>query len=187
MKMLMFTLIIPGMFLLTQIACTSLPEGNQEPVVRPPATTEEEPGPPKEEIAPVEEQTGDTFEVTQEVYDKTFDEIGALIDQLDGIIARKDYAAWMDNLSKSYIDTYSDGKILKEKSDSPVLQLKGVILKDIKDYFTHVVVPSRISLNLEEIEFDDENHVTAWTIFNDNRTKLYQLELIDGSWKISIW
>ncbi|MBN2628241.1 MAG: hypothetical protein JXA95_16375 [Spirochaetales bacterium] len=187
MKMLMYALIISGMILLTQTACTSEPEGKQEPVVNPPVTTVEEPQPPEVEVVPADEPAGDTFEVTQEVYDKTFDEIGALIEQLDGIIARKDYAAWKDNLSRSYIDTYSDGKVLKEKSESPVLQLKGVVLKDIKDYFTYVVVPSRMSLNLEEIEFDDENHVTAWTIFNDNRTKLYQLELINGSWKISIW
>ncbi|MDC7219262.1 MAG: hypothetical protein PQJ59_04940 [Spirochaetales bacterium] len=170
--------VLTGLLLLLFVACSSEPEPASEPV--------EEVTPPVEEPVsePVEEEV---FEVTQEVYDKTFDEINALIGHLDEIIAKKNYTEWKENLSDSYIETYSNKELLREKSASPILEMNEVVLKNLEDYFIHVVVPSRMSLNLEEIEFDDKNHVTAWTIFNDNKTKLYQLELIDGSWKISIW
>lgn len=128
----------------------------------------------------IEEENG--FVVTQDFYDKTFEEINELIIVLDKIIADKDYDSWLTFLSQDYINTYSDKELLQEKSNSYMVELKT-----IEDYFSDVVVPSRISLFLEEIVFDDKKHVTAWTTFNENKTKLYQLELIDNSWKISIW
>jgi hypothetical protein len=160
------------------MACSSEPEEMQEPI-------QEEIEPVViDETEPVEEEI---FEVTQEIYDKTFHEINELIKHLDGIIAKKNYIEWESNLSDSYILTYSDKELLLEKSESPILEMNDIVLESLKDYFKYVVVPSRMSLELEEIDFDDESHVTAWTIFNNNKTKLYQLELIDGSWKISIW
>lgn len=179
--------VISGMIMLLLLACTSEPAAVQEPVKEEPVKVVEDPVVLSEEPALTDGPQEEVFEVTQEVYDKTFDEINALIEHLDGIIAKKNFTAWRENLSQTYIDTYSDKELLKKKSESPILQMEEIVLKDLKDYFTYVVVPSRMSLKLEEIEFDDENHVTAWTVFNDNRTKLYQLELIDGSWKISLW
>ena len=177
---------LTGMIMLMFFSCSSEPEAVQEPEKEEPVLVQEEEKPVEAEPVQTEPEE-EIFEVTQEIYDQTFDEINALIEKLDEIIAKKNYTSWKENLSQAYIDTNSDKDFLKKKSESPILEMDGIVLKDLRDYFNYVVVPSRMSLNLEEIEFDDENHVTAWTIFNDNKTKLYQLELIDGSWMISVW
>jgi hypothetical protein len=49
------------------------------------------------------------------------------------------------------------------------------------------VVPSRASARLDEIIFKDEAHVIAYMNIEDNRTILFQFELIDGLWTITIW
>ena len=190
MKMNIFFPAFAGIFLLLFFSCSSEPEVIQvtenEETVAVQETEEAVVVEPVEEVT-VQEPEEEVFEVTQEIYDQTFDEISALIEKLDEIIAKKNYTSWKENLSQAYIDTNSDKELLRKKSESPILQMNEIVLRDLKDYFDYVVVPSRMSLNLEEIDFEDENHVTAWTIFNDNKTKLYQLELIDGSWKISVW
>ena len=164
--------------LLTFYSCSTPPEAIPEPIEETKTVV------PKEEPVVVEPEV---FEVTQDLYDKTFEEINAFITEMDSVIAKKDFDTWMDNLSQAYIDVYSDKEVLDKKSESPILQMNNVKLKSIKDYFIEVVVPSRMQLELEEIEFEDKNFVTAWTSFKSNRTKLYQLELIDETWKISLW
>lgn len=177
---LILSLIMLGTLVLFSCSTEPEPQPEPEPVM-------EETLPPEPEPEPVVEPEPEVFEVTQEQYDRTFEEINEFITAMDRVIANKDFDTWMENLSQVYIDTYSDKEVLAKKSESPILQMNNVILRSIKDYFMEVVVPSRLQLKLEEIEFDDENHVTAWTSFKSKKTKLYQLEKIDETWKISLW
>jgi hypothetical protein len=171
--------------LLGLYSCSSAPEPTSEPEPAPVEEVTPAPEPAEEPVA--EPAEPDELEITEELYNKTFDEINAFITEMDRVIAKKDFTIWMENLSQSYKDTYSDKEVLDKKSESPILQMNNIKLKSIKDYFMEVVVPSRLQLELEEIEFDDMDRVTAWTSFKGNKTKLYQLELIDGTWKISLW
>jgi hypothetical protein len=130
---------------------------------------------------------GEKFVVTQEVYTQTFDEIGDLITRLNKIIATTNYADWKKHLSQSYVKQFSDPAVLKEYSETPILKENKIVLKSLYDYFMWVVVPSRSNVRLDEIVFLDENRVIAYMIIENKKTILYQLEKIDGKWKISTW
>jgi hypothetical protein len=127
------------------------------------------------------------FEVTEELYVQTFSEIEDLIETLNGIIARRDYRVWKQNLSGAYLEKFSDPDYLATVSETPVFIENEIVLEDLNDYFEWVVVPSRSDVRLDEIIFKDENHVKAYMIIEERRTILYYLERIDGEWKISIW
>lgn len=127
------------------------------------------------------------YVVTEEVYNQTFDEIEELIERLNKIISDRDFDSWMSYLSESYIEYHSNRDFLKEVSEKPYIKQYGIVLEDLNDYFNEVIVLSRSNVSLNEITFDDENHITAWTIFNGQNVKLYQLERINNEWKKSIW
>ena len=61
------------------------------------------------------------------------------------------------------------------------------VLKDLKGYFDWVVVPSRSRAVLGEIVFVGETQVVAYSSFDGQRAKLYELERINGDWKITVW
>ena len=59
------------------------------------------------------------------------------------------------------------------------------ILRTPRDYFDNVVVPSRSNDRVDDISFISENRVKAYTEDNrGNRVVLYDLEIIDNTWKI---
>lgn len=132
-------------------------------------------------------EPAEVFTVTEEVYTQTFDEIGDLIKRLNKIIATTNYAEWKKYLSKSYASRFGDPAVLKEYSETPILKENKIVLKNLYDYFMWVVVPSRSNVRLDEIVFLDENQLIAYMIIENKKTILYQLEKIDGKWKISTW
>jgi hypothetical protein len=143
--------------------------------------------PPADSLQATEPGAASQFVVTEEVYSKTFEEVEAFIRTLNDIIRREDYETWLDCLSEPYIARTSDPIYLKEQSDTPVLRSNNIQLYTLKDYFFHVVVPSRVQAALEEIEFIDQDHVKAITTFRSTRALLYLLEREDGRWKIGLW
>lgn len=127
------------------------------------------------------------YVVSEDIYNQTFEEIEDLITELNSIISNRDFYSWKGYLSESYIDYYGSKEFLQEVSEKPYIRQYGIVLEDLSDYFREVVVLSRPNVSLEEITFDDENHITVWSLFNNQNVKLYQLEKINHSWKISIW
>lgn len=145
----------------------------------PPQTVEEQP--------PRVEPEAQEFVVTEEVYIKTFDEIRDFIQNLNQIIRSEDYETWLTYLSDDYIQITSDPVYLKDQSEKPLLKQSNIELRDLKDYFYHVVVPSRSQAQLDEIEFLDEDHVKAISILRSTRVVLYLLVRAGGRWKIGVW
>ncbi|MBI9099244.1 MAG: hypothetical protein JEY91_12235 [Spirochaetaceae bacterium] len=126
------------------------------------------------------------IEVSEDLYKKTFDEIEDLINQVTQLIRKRNFNGWKKFLSENYIEMVGSAEHLRKVSESP--SLKDVIeLRNLRDYFQWVVVPSRANAKLDEIIFKDEEHVTAYMYIDDNRTILFQFEIIDGMWKITIW
>ena len=126
------------------------------------------------------------IEVSEDLYNKTFNEIETLIEELTQLIRKKNFNGWKKFLSEKYIEKVGSAEYLREVSESP--SLKDVVeLKSLRDYFTWVVVPSRLSARLDEIVFKDETHVTAYMYIEDNRTILFQFELFEDTWAISNW
>ncbi len=126
------------------------------------------------------------FTVPQEIYTQTFSEVEKLIARLNEIIAEKDYDDWLAYLSPGYVETTGSPAYLSEASKSPILQSQKIVLKNLKDYFLHVVVPSRVQAKLSEISFIDKTHVKAISLINGQPVILYWLVWIDSRWMIGV-
>jgi hypothetical protein len=133
------------------------------------------------------DESQEQFVVSREVYTRTFEQIGEFINNLDRIIRNADYESWLSFLSEEYIRTTADPAYLKDQSEKPLLKQANIQLQELRDYFVHVVVPSRSQATLDEIEFLDENHVKAIALLRGTRVILYLLERDEGQWKIGVW
>lgn len=161
-------------------ACTTEPaSGAPEPL---PATE------PETVQAPLSQDNTDDFIVSEELYQQTFDDIESLIDRISAIVVRQDYNAWLTYLTDDYITYYSNPDVL-EKMSLDLQKSTGyrIKLRSLRDYFRYVVVNSRIDVELDKIEFIDENRITAEALINDKPYILYYLEKIEGVWKIGKW
>jgi hypothetical protein len=142
----------------------------------------------------------DPNSVSKAMYQAAKLDITYLIIKLNYIIKAKDYNEWVKHLSDSYFQEISDKDFLEEKTeelyrrDQIVAQNTGrdpnavekVVLRTAKDYFDHVVVPSRANDRLDDISFLSEDRVRAYTI-DDRRGQrliLYDLALINHNWLI---
>ncbi len=154
--------------------------------------TVEEP-PPEKVIEEIHETPDDTesedqeFEVTQSMYEQAFEEIEELIAKLNSVIARGQFNRWKTFISQAYSEKYSSDETLNEYNQYPQLLENNIVLTSLEDYFKVVVVPSRSQAVLKEIVFVSENKIVAYSSFDGKRAKLYELEKIDGMWKISVW
>ena len=188
--------VIIGITIVLFLSCTSTEPVSQAPLIteEPVVSIQEEPvvvqeqlplEEPQEEVV-VNDETG--FEISKEEYDKTKDEISELINTLNSIISNRNYEKWKLFLSEGYIKTYNDPVELKKISDqSQILSQNNIVLKNLKDYFEWVVVPSRSSAWVDDIVFLDDTHLTVYMIIKEKNTILYQLESINDNWKISVW
>lgn len=142
------------------------------------AETEKEEPPQKAEIPTV------PIEVPEEVYNRAFEEVEAVINELNEIIQRGDYEAWRDYLTQDYIDYHSHPSVLSSLSDRPVLAQNGVELRNLRDYFQHVVRPSRARARLDSLVFYSDTLVEAVSVFLGQSVIFYVLQKTDGQWKI---
>ncbi len=149
------------------------------------------PPPPPEPQAPPPEDppsvTPTTFQVSEQVYNDTFKEIEELILKLNRIIQNSQFSVWRQYLSQTYVEKFSDPAYLREISQNPVLQRRGIRLTNLRHYFDEVVVMSRANAKLDKIEFIDNNRVVAYMEIQGEMSILYQLIKTNGEWKITFW
>jgi hypothetical protein len=143
---------------------------------------------PAIETPPVEESF-DSGNISEELYNTTKAEVQTLIDNLNGIIRNKDYEAWVDYLDTAYFAGITSPEYLREVSNSAALKSQKIILKTPRDYFTHVVVPSRsnsrVNDRVDDIEFITYDRVKAYTVTEKGqRVRLYDLGKTGSGWKI---
>ncbi|MDC7231802.1 MAG: hypothetical protein PQJ58_01120 [Spirochaetales bacterium] len=189
------TILLLFVLLSMLFSCKTAPviEEEPEPVAEQPAVVEPAPEPEPEPEPVVEEpeiivndETG--FEVSVEVYEQTLDEIRELIAKLNNIISDRNYDKWKQYLSDEYIKTYNDKTTLSGiAGSSKILSENNIQLLSLKDYFEWVVVPSRSKASVDDIVFLDDNRLTVYMLIKEKRTILYQLEMIDDNWLISVW
>jgi len=192
MKIILSILLFTGFFYYSCATEEPVEQPAAEPAVAEPAPQEEMTAqePSEEAEAATEESSTemeDNYIVSQELYEQTFDEIEALIKELNKVISKKQYNRWLTYLSTGYTRKYNSTGVLDEINEYPQLKDNGIILKNLKDYFDWVVVPSRSRAVLGEIVFVSETKVVAYSSFDGKRAKLYQLEKNDGKWKITVW
>lgn len=183
-----FSLIIMILFL---IACVTTSQQEAVPVVpADPVIDSEIPDKVPERIPerPSEIQAEDSsVEISHEVYEKTFGEVGEIIEELNGIIKSGNYNMWVEFLTPRFIREIMDPLNIDRINDQPVLKRNNIVIKTLSDYFMYVVVPSRASVRLDDLVFTDTDRVRAFMFIRDERVLIYQLEQIEGKWKISTW
>lgn len=126
------------------------------------------------------------YAVTREVFDQTFDDVKKFIDQLNDIIRAQDFDSWYRYLTPDFLVYHSNPEFLRQQNESRVLKSRGIVLKNLPDYFRFVVVPSRASVRLDDIFFLNENELEAIMIVNSRRVTVYRLIKIDNEWKIGL-
>ena len=173
-----------------------------EPEAVPETETQTEPDPVVPEVAVAPEDTEHAFDlnnISEEIYRATIEDIRIFIESLNRIIRERNYTAWVDYLSSSYVQQINSQPFLAEKStelyNRDVIvarnlgrdprQVQRRTLRNARDYFEYIVVPSRSNDRLDDIDFVSEYRVKAYT--KDSRGNwlvLYDLELSDNGWKI---
>ena len=146
------------------------------------------------------EKAFDPNSISAAVFQSTKKDITAFITELNGIIKARNYSAWVAHLAPSYFTEISSKGFLEEKTeelyrrDMALAQTLGRdpklvekrILRDAKNYFDYVVVPSRAEDRLDDISFLSETRVRAYTINErgGQRLVLYDLASINNKWLI---
>jgi hypothetical protein len=184
MKKLFILLVFPFIFAAT---CESVPNPVVLTVGEPGIVAERiQPEPvPSERVVEAAPEGFDPRAVSREVFDTTKLEVQNLIEELNGIIRSKNYEAWVIYLDSGYLGYINSPEGLKELNESPRLQSQKIILKDARDYFTHVVVPSRADDRIDDIDFISPTRVKAFTVgVRGQRLRLYELEKTPNGWKI---
>lgn len=173
-----------------------------EEVSPPPApqVLEKEEAPPAPE-SKEEEIPFDPGNVSQDDYDTTMQDIQEMVSKLNGIVRAKDFNAWMSYLadssiakigSRQFLDERANDLYKKNVSDAAVRgqdisRVRRISFRGPQDYFSYVVVPSHANDHVDEISFVSQTQVTAYTRDEKGqRLILYDLENIDGMWKIII-
>ncbi len=170
----------------TPVVQPSPPPEPQAPMVVPQPPPPPPPPPPPAQD-PIVKPAFDPASVTVEQKTATFIDIRTFIEGLNRIIQRKDYEAWLSNLTPEYISYYSDPALLAQMSEYPVLKRSGTRLTSLRDYFIYVVYPSRQNDRVDDIDFVGEFRVKAITVgAKGDRQILYNLEKHGETWKIGI-
>lgn len=183
MRKVLFILILTSLF-----SCKTVKEEPEvieqvvEPVIEPIAEPIPEPE-PEPIVEAVEEP--EEYVATEEEYDQTFDEVEEFILMLNDIISSNDFNTWKGYLSDSYISEYSDSDFLNQLSNNPILKDYGIKIKNLRDYFRYVVVPSRSNVVISEIQFITENEIKALTYANNRKFVVYSLLKSDNGWIIT--
>jgi hypothetical protein len=180
------------------MSCGSAPEALVEAPAAEPVQTYQPVLPPEPvaEAIPPEEEVFNPLLISEDRFTATKAELQALIEDLNRIIRARNYSQWIGFLSESYFqninspaflesrtdDLYRRDQMIASNSGRPVQRR---ILRTARDYFDYVVVPSRQNDHVDDIAFVTTNRVKAYTEDSrGNKLVLYDLEIIDGRWKI---
>lgn len=125
----------------------------------------------------------DTVTITKQTFEHTKTEMQLVVEQLNKITYARDYQSWLGWLSDEYYQTYSDPKVLESVSAS--LPTKGIKLKNLKDYFNYVFVPSRQNMRVDDIQFVSPTRVyVIMEIMPNSPAAIYILEKTQAGWKL---
>jgi hypothetical protein len=160
--------------------------------VSPPAKspgTPPEPSKPKENATPAPNTTtppASGFVASEELYRTTFREVQEVIAAISALISAGDYDGWLSYLTTDYVASRSSAAFLADASNAAVLKKNGIVLRSLKDYFSNVVVQSRLQATLDDIQFLDETHVKAIALVQGTPVILYYLVHEQGLWKVGL-
>lgn len=171
---------------------TPEPVPETSPAVTEPAQTPPQTVAPAQEAEPVVETPQqqdevvaqfDTVTITKKTFENTKTEMQTVVEKLNRITLDRDYKSWLEWLSEEYYRTYSDPETLESVSAS--LPIKNIKIRNIKDYFNYVFVPSRQNMRVDDIQFISPTRVyVIMEITPKSPAAIYILEKTDEGWKL---
>lgn len=108
----------------------------------------------------------------------------AVIADLDKSMKKHDYGLWRTYLTPASI-TYWSNK-LNLQVIATKLPKKGLTLRTLGDYFSHVFIPSRIDRKVSEIRYISPTEVKAVEVDDDKDIIYYEFEKINGRWLVKL-
>lgn len=155
-----------------------------EPAVAVPAETEDIPQDDGDEVVAMV----DSVAITKEAFNQTKSEIEIVVEDLNAITRKQDYARWLTYLDPEYRKMLSSRSWLAGVSRSlpRALQERHVRLYTLEDYFDYVFVPSRQNIRVDDIQFITPSRVyVIMEMAQGQRAAVYILEKNgNGSWKL---
>ena len=127
--------------------------------------------------------SGDSVTKEEFINDKA--EIINTIKELQKIMDRQDYEAWLKYISKGSIQYYSSPLNIRKANKR--LPDKTINLRGLEDYFKYVFIPSRKQSQVDEIRYISKSEVKAVQVLpNDSTFVYYNFIREDGMWKVNI-
>jgi len=131
-------------------------------------------------------ETRNSGSLSQESYEEVLDEVKTFVDNLNLIIKGRNFNKWRSSLSEELLKEISSAEFLADASKWPSMKSRGIVLREARDYFNYVVVPSRANSQVDKIEILEDNRVKAFYVnTRKERTELvYELAKIGDLWTI---
>ncbi len=126
----------------------------------------------------IEELKGVT--VTFDEFKQTKKDILQVISELNKIIKNKDYQSWLDYLTPESKEYWSDPVNLANVATR--LPVKGIKIRNLKDYFNYVFIPARQNSQVEEIRYSSKNVVKAVQPLEKEDLIFYVFENHSDNW-----
>ncbi len=158
------------------------PPKKEEPKVEVKEEPKQEVNPAMEEYKRSVAETGD--EIDYDTFERDKKEIKKIIEDLIVIMKDGDSAKWQQYVEKASITYWSDTNHLA--SYSKKLPQKGIRMKNLKDYFKWVFVPSRKGQTIDEIRYISNESIKAVQVKGDKDVVYYYFKKENGKWKIHL-
>ncbi|MGI5172016.1 hypothetical protein H0R92_00220 [Treponema sp. OMZ 840] len=107
-----------------------------------------------------------------------------VIADLDKSMKNRDYNLWRSYLTPGSISYWNNKFNLQVIATK--LPKKGLTLRNLGDYFTHVFIPSRIDRKVNEIRYIAPSEVKAVEVQDNKDIIYYEFEKIDGRWLVKL-
>ena len=118
--------------------------------------------------------------VSLDEFQRTKKDILQVITELNKIIKNKDYESWLAYLSPDSKEYWSNPVNLANVATR--LPVKGVKIRNLKDYFNYVFIPARQNSSVEEIRYFSKNMVKAVQPMEKEDLIFYTFENHGGNW-----
>lgn len=119
------------------------------------------------------------------------DQVLKIISELDTIMRSKDYNSWVTYVDQESIEYWMLRKNLQKAEKR--LPVKGIKLRDLRDYFNYVFIPARAGKTVSEIRYISDSYIKAVQVQESEKGKdnalvtvYYYFNKINGRWMVHI-
>lgn len=120
--------------------------------------------------------------IPQDVFENDKKTILHIIEDLSEIMIKKDYSKWITYISPQSLNYWQNSANLEAVSAR--LPVKGILLKNLEDYFRLIFIPSRLNVTVDEIRYISSTSVKVVQVRGDQDIICYYFEKIKGEWML---